>query len=146
MTTWIDTNVLVALWDGDDAARAEVHRAMSEAAEDGWFVISGCVYAEFLAGPKRNPESVYDFLKDAEIPIAWQTGEDVWLLAADRFSEYAERRHVNGAEPKRFLADFLIRAQATVRGGRLMTFDHRIYAAAFPELRMFGLASGIPPN
>jgi predicted nucleic acid-binding protein len=145
MRTWIDTNVLVALWEGDEAARADLKRAMDEAAEDGWFVVSGCVYAEFLGGPGRSSESVAEFLKDAEIPIAWQTGEDVWLLAADRYADYVERRRANGSEPKRFIADFLIGAQATVRGGRLMTFDQRLYAAAFPELRLFGRAAGVPP-
>ena len=145
MKTWIDTNVLVALWGGDEDARAEVRRAMQEAAEDGWFVVSGCVYAEFLAGPGRSAKTVTEFLQDAEIPIAWQTGEDVWLLAAERYADYAQRRRESGSQPKRFLADFLIGAQATVRGGRLMTFDQRIYAAAFPELRMFGQASGVPP-
>jgi predicted nucleic acid-binding protein len=85
---------------------------------------------------------VTDSLHKAEIPIAWQTGEDVWRLAAERFAAYAERRRTNGTEPKRFLADFLVGAQATVRGGRLLTFDQRIYAAAFPELKMFGRAAG----
>ena len=51
MTTWVDTNVLVALWSGDAEARVEARKAMKEAAEDGWFAVGACVYAEFLAGP-----------------------------------------------------------------------------------------------
>ena len=51
MRTWIDTNVLVAWWSGDRDARAEVRVAMEQAAQESWFVVSACVYAEFLAGP-----------------------------------------------------------------------------------------------
>jgi predicted nucleic acid-binding protein len=111
----------------------------------GWFAVSACVYAEFLAGPGRTIGNVVDFLVEAEIPIAWQTGQDVWQLAAERYAEYVQRRR-NGKEPKRFIADFLIGAQASVRGGRLMTFDQRLYAAAFPELLIFGRAAGSPPS
>jgi predicted nucleic acid-binding protein len=145
MTTWIDTNVLVALWSGDVEARASVRAFMQEAAEVGWFAVSACVYAEFLAGPDRTQELVTEFLSEAEIPIAWHTGQDVWLLAAERYAEYVQARRAGRPEPKRFVADFLIGAQATVRGGRLMTFDQRLYAAAFPELKLIGRVSGVPP-
>jgi len=138
MTTWIDTNVLVALWNTNLETQAEARIALREAAEEGWFAISGCVYAELVAGPGRGPQMVGEFLEEAQIPVAWQTGEDVWLLAAERFSEYAERRREDRTRPKRLLADFLIGAQATVRGGRLLTFDERTYAAAFPELKLLG--------
>lgn len=111
---------------------------MSEAASDGWFAVSACVYAELLAGPGMNADKLWNLLKETEIPIAWQTGQDVWTLAAERFSEYAERRRAEKGQPKRFIADFLIGAQATLRGGRLLTFDRRIYAAAFPELTLIG--------
>jgi predicted nucleic acid-binding protein len=145
MTTWVDTNVLVALWSGDAEARVEARKAMKEAAEDGWFAVGACVYAEFLAGPGRETGAVRRFLDDAEIPIGWQTGEDVWLLAAEGFAAYAKRRRENGSEQKRFLADFLIGAQATLRGGRLITFDQRIYASTFPGLKLFGRAVEAPP-
>lgn len=82
-----------------------------------------------------------EFLEATEIPIAWQTGQDVWLLAAERFREYANRRRDDPDHPKRLLADFLIGAQAAVRGGRLLTFDERTFAAAFPELTILGRTS-----
>jgi predicted nucleic acid-binding protein len=85
-----------------------------------------------------TPNKLETFLDEADIPIAWQTGQDVWRLAAERFSAYADRRRVDHGQPKRFLADFLIGAQATLRGGRLLTFDQRTYSAAFPELTLVG--------
>lgn len=142
MTTWVDTNVLVAIWSGDEDATADLQAQMEEA---GKLVVSGCVWSEFLGGPRRSAGQVFEFLQDLGIVIAWQTGEDVWLLAGERYAAYAERRRRGHDEPKRFIADFLIGAQATVRGGRLMTFDHRIYAAAFPELTLVGRSAGIPP-
>ncbi|HZL26154.1 MAG TPA: PIN domain-containing protein, partial [Acidobacteriaceae bacterium] len=129
MMTWIDTNVMVALWEADHALQALAVRELIEASRTGAIAISGCVYAEFVAGPKRPPGVVWAFLHEAEIDVAWDVGEDVWRLAAERFSQYPERRRMDRGEPKRFLADFLIGAQATVRGGRLLTFDRRIYAA-----------------
>src|SRR4051812_34536232 len=125
-TTWIDTNILSALYRGDESARGEARRAMTEAANDGWFAISACVYAELLAGPGMNDWQLLGLLQESKIPIAWQTGEDVWTLAAERFAAYASRRRAMIGQPKRFVADFLIGAQATVRGGRLLTFDRRI--------------------
>jgi predicted nucleic acid-binding protein len=140
--TWIDTNVMVALWEADHVLQAVAVRELTEASRTGAVTISGCVYAEFVAGPSRPLGAVWAFLREAEIAIAWDVGEDVWRLAADRFSQYAERRRADHGEPKRFMADFLIGAQAAIRGGRLLTFDLRIYAAAFPELTLIGKTFG----
>jgi predicted nucleic acid-binding protein len=144
MTTWIDTNVLAALWNANVDTQKAARTALREAAESGWFAISGCVYAELVAGPDRTPEMVNAFLEETEIPVSWQTGEDVWRLTAERFRAYAEMRRTNSKRPKRLLADFLIGAQASLRGGRLLTFDERNYAAAYPELTLLGRSHGTP--
>jgi len=142
MITWVDTNVIVALWEANHALQAVAVRELTGASRIGAVAISGCVYAEFAAGPMRPLGAVWAFLRETEIDIAWDVGEDVWRLAAERFSQYAERRRADRGEPKRFVADFLIGAQATVRGARLLTFDRGIYAAAFPELTLIGKALG----
>jgi predicted nucleic acid-binding protein len=142
MTTWVDTNVAVALWEADHTLQGVAVRELTEASRAGVVAISGCVYAEFVAGPNRPLDAIWAFLHEAEIDVVWDAGEDVWRLAAERFSQYAERRRADRGQPKRFMADFLIGAQATVRGGRLLTFDRRIYAAAFPELILVGKAYG----
>jgi predicted nucleic acid-binding protein len=43
---------------------------------------------------------------------------------------------MDGQVPRRILTDFLIGAHALVRGFTLLTFDQRLYAAAFPELNI----------
>lgn len=91
MTTWVDTNILSAAYRGDAEAKEEARVTMQEAAADGWFAISACVYAELLAGPGMTVSELERLLKDANIPVAWQTGEDIWVLAAERFREYAQR-------------------------------------------------------
>jgi predicted nucleic acid-binding protein len=113
-------------------------KKLAEASRSGSLVISGCVYAEFTAGPSRPLDAIREFLHEAEIELVWDVGESIWRLAAERFCAYAARRRTENAEPRRFLADFLIRSQATLAGGRLLTFDRRIYAAAFPELQLIG--------
>jgi predicted nucleic acid-binding protein len=112
----------------------------------GTLKMSGCAYAEFFAGPNRPAVEVLRFLREAEIEIAWEVGEGTWRLAAERFSVYAARRRENGNEPKRFVADFLIGAQAVLDGGRLLTFDRRTYAKAFPELTLVGTDAVQPHN
>jgi len=140
MITWVDTNVIVALWEANHALQAAAVRELTAASRIGAIAISGCVYAEFAAGPMRPLGAVWTFLRETEIDVAWDVGEDVWRLAAERFGRYAERRRADNGEPKRFMADFLIGAQAVVAGGRLLTFDRPIYAAAFPELTPVGKA------
>jgi predicted nucleic acid-binding protein len=45
MTTAIDTNVLIALWDIDQQLNGAVHRALDHAQARGALVVSGAVYA-----------------------------------------------------------------------------------------------------
>ena len=56
MTTAIDTNILVTLWDEDDTLHVPVRRALEVVFEQGKLVIAGAVYAELLAAPGRTEE------------------------------------------------------------------------------------------
>ena len=51
MTTAIDTNVLVALWNEDDRLNPLARSALDAALEHGGLVISAPVFAELLAAP-----------------------------------------------------------------------------------------------
>jgi predicted nucleic acid-binding protein len=135
MTTSIDTNVLVALWDVDDALHRAARAALDTALELERLAISGVVYAELLAAPGRTAIFLDKFCEDAGIGIEWELGERILRLAGEAFQGYATRRKKQrGTEPRRILADFLIGAHATVNEYKLLTMDAGVYRAGFPRL------------
>ena len=137
MITAIDTNVLVALWDLDDALNAAAQAALDAAFAQGRLVVSGAVFAELLAFPRRSETFVDEFLSDTGISVDWATDESIWRGAGRAFQTYAKRRRRQKATgPRRLLADFLIGAHALERGFSLLTLDVGIYRAAFPKLKI----------
>lgn len=137
MTTAIDTNVLVALWDTDARLNTAAQKALDAAQERGALVISGAVYAELLALPGRTEGMLDDFLAATTLQVDWESREGIWRAAGKAFQRYVERRKTKKDElPRRILADFLIGAHASVLRYRLMTLDQRLYRAAFPEMEI----------
>ena len=137
MTTAIDTNILVTLWDEDDTLHVPVRRALEGVFERGKLVIAGAVYAELLAAPGRTEEFLDRFCEETRIGVEWELSEQVWRAAGLAFQGYAARRKKQkGTEPRRILADFLIAAHAQVNGHKLLTLDARMYRAAFPRLEL----------
>lgn len=137
MTTAIDTNVLVALWDSDPHLNTAAQEALDAAEGRGALVISGAVYAELLALPGRTEIMLDEFFRATLIRVDWESGEQVWRMAGQAFQSYVGRRSRRRAElPRRILADFLIGAHASVHGYRLMTLDQRLYRTSFPKLEI----------
>lgn len=137
MITALDTNVLVALWDRDDVLNSAALAALDNAFARGRLVISGAVFAELMAFPKRTQEFLDDFLGDTEITVDWNSSENIWRIAGKAFRGYSDRRRKRRSnEPRRILADFFIGAHAFENGYRLLTLDDRIYRAAFPKLEI----------
>src|SRR6185436_6167879 len=137
MITAIDTNVLVALWDRDDTLNSTAQAALDAAFARGKLVISGAVYAELLALPRRTEAFIEEFLNETGIDRDWMTDESMWRVAGRAFQAYANRRRKQRAgEPRRLLADFLIGAHALEKGFALLTLDDGIYRTAFPKLRI----------
>ncbi|SRR6266536_1169173 len=137
MTTAIDTNVLVALWDKDDALNSAAQTALDAAFAQGKMVINGAVFAELLAFPRRSETFVDEFLIDTGITVDWTTDESIWRVAGRAFQNYARRRRRQKTSgPRRILADFLIGAHALQKGHSLLTLDDGMYRAAFPQLRI----------
>jgi predicted nucleic acid-binding protein len=135
MTTAIDSNVIVALWNADEAQNLAAKKALAESQMQGRLVICGAVYAELLAAPGRTEQFIDRFCEEAGIVVEWELGEKAWRTAGAAFQGYAARRRGQKAgEPRRILADFLIGAHALVNGYRLLTLDARIYQASFPKL------------
>ena len=100
-------------------------------------MISGPVFVELSAIPGLNFEYTEKALKESRVAVDFDLGEDVWRLAASRFSAYANRRRRSGGgSPKRLLVDFVIAAHALLKADRLMTRDAGRYAQDFPSLHL----------
>ncbi|HYL84531.1 MAG TPA: PIN domain-containing protein [Candidatus Angelobacter sp.] len=137
MTTAIDSNVIVALWNQDEAQNLAAKKALGESQTQGRMVICGAVYAELMAAPGRTEQFIDRFCEEAGIAVEWEIGERVWRAAGAAFQGYAgRRRKQKGVEARRILADFLIGAHALVNAYKLLTLDARIYQASFPKLRI----------
>jgi predicted nucleic acid-binding protein len=137
MTTSVDTNVIVALWDRDAALSSLAQAALDSALARGGLTISAPVFAELIAYPGRGEGFLDSFCQDTGITVDWELGESVWRAAGRAFQAYASRRRKQGdSGPRRILADFLIGAHAFERAWGLLTLDDRFYRAAFPHLRI----------
>lgn len=135
MTTAIDTNVVIALWDKDPELSLAAQTGLETAFRHGSLVAAAPVFAELLAAPGRTEAFVSEFFEDTGILIDWDLGEAVWRSAGRAFQAYAARRRRHrDSGTRRILADFLIGAHAQVRGYRLLTLDEHLYRAAFPDL------------
>ncbi len=135
MTTAIDTNVIVALWDAEDTLHRVARAALDKAFNEGALVLSGSVYAELLAAPGRTEAFVDRFREETGIGVEWELGERVWREAGRAYQAYAGRRRKRReAGPRRILADFVIGAHALVSRYKLLTLDAGIYQASFPKL------------
>ncbi len=135
MTTAIDTNALVALWDTGPELNAAAQKALDAAQARGALVICGAVYTELLALPGRTENMLDGFFAATAIRIDWNSTEQIWRVAGRAFQNYAARRSQK-ILPRRILADFLIGAHAAVNRYRLMTLDQRLYRTAFPKLEI----------
>jgi predicted nucleic acid-binding protein len=136
MRTAIDTNVLSAIWGGESAA-SRASQFLDESGKHDGLVITPIVYVELRAHPNLAEGFVDRFLQTMRVAVDWTVGQEVWLLAGERFEQYARRRRRQGSsEPKRFTADFLVAAHALLNADRLATFDQRSYGTDFPELQL----------
>jgi predicted nucleic acid-binding protein len=135
MTTAIDSNVLAALWNSDDALNRSATVALEAALKKGSLVVAAPVYAELLASPDRDEAFIEYFFGQTGILIDWDLDESIWRSAGLAYREYASRRRKHGAPaPRRILTDFLIGAHAFRNGFPLLTMDLGLFQAAFPRL------------
>jgi len=135
MTTAVDTNVVIALWDKDPALSLAAQNALEAAFNRGNLVAAAPVFAELIAAPGRTESFVGSFFEETGIAIDWEFGEQIWRSAGRAFQAYAQRRRKQrDSGTRRILADFLIGAHALSNGYRLLTLDDRLYRASFPTL------------
>jgi predicted nucleic acid-binding protein len=134
MTTAIDTNVIVALWDRDPGLSSAAQSALDVAPGRGTLVTTATVFAELMAAPGRGESFLDSFFRESGINIDWALEESVWRTAGRAFRYAARRRKQRDAGPRRILADFLIGAHALEGGHSLLTLDDHLYRTAFPHL------------
>lgn len=135
MTTAIDTNIIVALWDKDIALNSLAQCALDTALRQGNLIVAAPVFAELLAFPGRGEAFLDSFFSETGITVDWILHEAVWRTAGRAFQAYAARRRRHrDSGPRRILADFLIGAHAFQNGFRLLTLNDRLYRAPFPRL------------
>ena len=116
MTTSVDTNVIVALWDRDPAVSSSAQKALDDALEHGSLVLSAPVFAELIAAPGRTEAFLNTFCSDTGIHVEFDLDEEIWRLAGRAFQAYASRRRKQrDPGPRRILADFVIGAHASHR-------------------------------
>jgi len=140
MTTAIDSDVLIALWNEDDSLNTLARSALDDALGRGSLIISAPVFAELLAAPSRTEAFLDSFCNNTGIAVDWDLSEGVWRAAARAFQQYANRRRrQRDFGPRRILADFLIGAHALHNGFRLLTLDDRLYRTAFPRLAILAV-------
>jgi predicted nucleic acid-binding protein len=77
MTTAIDTNVIIALWDRDSTLSSAAQTALEVAFHRGRLVIAAPVFAELLAAPGRTEAFVDAFFEDTSIAVEWDLDEAV---------------------------------------------------------------------
>ena len=136
MRTALDTNILSVFWSRQPSAAAMADR-LSHARAEGALAVSAPVFVELSAIPTGSPQRIEALLKEMNIAMDFDLGEDVWQLAATSFAAYAVRRRRSaGGFAKRLPADFVIAAHALLRADRLMTLDASRYSKDFPNLRL----------
>jgi predicted nucleic acid-binding protein len=135
MTTAIDTNVVIALWDKDPTLSLAAQNALEAAFNRGTLIAAAPVFAELIAAPGRSEVFVGSFFEETGIGVDWELPEQIWRLAGRAFQAYAERRRKQrDVGARRILADFVIGAHAAANGCRLLTLDDRLYRSSFPTL------------
>jgi hypothetical protein len=92
MTTAVDTNVVMALWDKDLVTSLAAQNALDAAFHRGTLVAAVPGFAELIAAPGRSETFVGTFFEETGIGVDWELTEQIWRLAGRAFQAYAERR------------------------------------------------------
>ena len=86
MTTAIDSNVLIALWNEDDTLNTQARSALDTALARGSLVVAAPVFAELLAAPSRSEAFLDSFCKETGIAVDWNLNEATWRAAGRAFN------------------------------------------------------------
>src|SRR5689334_23465389 len=109
MTTAIDTNVIVALWNEDEAQNLAAKKALRDSQIGGGLVVCGAVYAELMAAPGRTGTFVDRFCEEAGIAVEWEIGEKVWRAAGTAFQGDRKSTRLNSSHSSISYAVFCLK-------------------------------------
>jgi predicted nucleic acid-binding protein len=130
----LDSNVVIALFQSDQNAMSE---RLAEWQASQSVYINIVVYAEVAPGFVSS-HGLKASLDRLGVQIA-----DITLDEAHRAGRaFAEYRHGGGMRDA-ILADFLIGAQAALRGWPLVTRDRKGFASYFPEVEIIDPYEGL---
>ncbi len=156
MKTAVDTNVLLDVLVGDEAASAAASQSLTEASRSGPLVICPVVYAELAAAFDRR-EELEAFLGDVSVQIegfsegalwhsanAWrlysrQRGRGVQCLrCGTQFEPQCPACGGTVSWRQHIISDFLIGGHAVEQADVLLTRDRGYCGRYFPELQLRG--------
>ncbi|QFP76193.1 type II toxin-antitoxin system VapC family toxin [Deinococcus sp. AJ005] len=129
MSTALDTNILLALWNSEPAA-PQLGAALDHLKTQGRVLICGAVYAE-LCGLRPDLDAV---LETFGIRVDPEMSLMAWNRAGVAHSAHSKRRQASGGGlPRRILTDFLVGAHASIGGHSLLTLNTADFGD-FPEV------------
>jgi predicted nucleic acid-binding protein len=130
MTTFVDTNVLIAFLKPDEPFHAWSVEKLRACKENGPAIISDIVYCELSVGMKSLAEVDATI---SQLALERVRGTDAALFRAGKaFKQHRDARGLNTT----VLPDFIIGAIAAVAGAPLLTANPKDFVRHFPELRL----------
>lgn len=130
MTTFVDSNILLDVFQDDPVWGGWSNAQLVSALDDGPCAINAIVYAE----ASINFAKIDDF--NAALRTLQASIEEIPLDAAFVAGKAFQAYRRDGGPRHTLLPDFVIGAHAAVRGYTLLTRDARRYKAYFPKLKM----------
>ena len=129
-STIVDTNVLIDMLGPSSVVRNWSRDALKACAAQGELILNPVIWSELGASPLTEAEATAAF--------SWvgMKRETITFEAAFVAGKAHVRYRRSGGLRERTLPDFLIGAQAAVRGHRLLTRDPERYRAYFPTVEL----------
>ena len=129
MTTFIDSNVLISIFNKQEKDHEWASKALETCKGDGPAIITNIVYCEISIAIDSR-EELENRLRSLDIEIIPEDAQSLFH-AGKAFKNYKK----NGG-PKGVLPDLLIGAAAAVNDAPLITADTRRYKTYFPDVKL----------
>jgi predicted nucleic acid-binding protein len=131
MTTFIDSNILIAILKKSETIHEWAIRELEACKREGPAVISDVVYSE-VSVTLDDVEQVNAFISALGLERYPNNNDDAMFLAGRAHLQYRK----NKGDRTGTLPDFFIGAIAEVEDAPLMTNDVRRYKTYFPKVRL----------